>query len=64
MRWNYICVLVDLYNREIIGYSTGEHKTAEPVKEAFQRMEGSLGEIRLFHMDRGMNSKIRQQKNC
>ena len=24
--WNYICVLVDLYNREIIGYSAGEHK--------------------------------------
>ena len=22
--WNYICVLVDLYNREIIGYSAGE----------------------------------------
>ena len=22
--WNYLCVLVDLYNREIIGYSAGE----------------------------------------
>lgn len=21
--WNYICVLVDLFNREIIGYSVG-----------------------------------------
>ena len=23
-RWNYICVLVGLFNREIIGYSAGE----------------------------------------
>ena len=22
MSWNYICVLVDLFNREIIGYSS------------------------------------------
>lgn len=24
--WNYICVLVDLFNREIIGYSAGKNK--------------------------------------
>ena len=52
-RWNYICVLVDLFNREIIGYSAGEHKTAELVKEAFQSVDGSLNDIRLFHTDRG-----------
>ena len=33
--WNYICVLIDLFNREIVGYSAGEHKTAELVKQAF-----------------------------
>lgn len=27
-KWHYICVLVDLYNREIIGYSAGPQKTA------------------------------------
>ena len=32
--WDYICVLVDLSNREIIGYSAGQHKTAELVREA------------------------------
>lgn len=31
-RWNYICVLIDLFNREIIGYSAGEHKTAATPK--------------------------------
>lgn len=55
--WNYICILVDLYNREIIGYSTGEHKTAELVKKAFQRVEGNLADIRLFHTDRGNEFK-------
>ena len=56
-RWNYICVLVDLFNREIIGYSAGEYKTAELVKEAFQSVEGSLEDIRLFHTDRGNEFK-------
>ena len=55
--WNYICILVDLYNREITGYSAGEHKTAELVKEAFQSVEGSLEDIRLFHTDRGNEFK-------
>lgn len=56
-KWNYICVLVDLFNREIIGYSAGEHKTAELVKEAFQSVEGSLKEIHIFHTDRGNEFK-------
>ena len=30
-RWAYICVLQDLYNKEIIGYSVGKSKTAELV---------------------------------
>lgn len=59
MNWNDICVLVDLYNREIIGYSAGEHKTAELVKAAFQSVKGSLEEIRLFHTDRGNEFKNR-----
>jgi transposase InsO family protein len=58
-KWNYICVLVDLFNREIIGYSAGEHKTAELVREAFQSVEGSLEDIRLFHTDRGNEFKNR-----
>lgn len=58
-KWNYICVLVDLFNREIIGYSAGEHKTAELVKEAFQSVKGSLKEIHIFHTDRGNEFKNR-----
>ena len=31
-KWNYICLMIDLYNREIIGYSTGANKDAQLVK--------------------------------
>jgi hypothetical protein len=27
-KWHYICVFVDLFNREIVGFSTGENKDA------------------------------------
>lgn len=57
LKWNYICVLVDLFNREIIGYSAGEHKTAQLVKQAFQSVKGSLEGIHLFHTDRGNEFK-------
>lgn len=39
MRWNYICVLVDLFNREIIGYSTGASKDSGLVFKAFSRVK-------------------------
>ena len=57
LKWNYVCVLVDLFNREIIGYSAGEHRSAELVKQAFQSVEGNLEEIKLFHTDRGNEFK-------
>lgn len=55
--WNYICVLVDLFNREIIGFSAGKHKTASLVKQAFQSVTGNLGDIHIFHTDRGNEFK-------
>ena len=57
MNWNYICVLVDLFNREIIGYSVGPHKTAKLVKQAFMTVRGSLEKINIFHTDRGNEFK-------
>ncbi|PLT79279.1 MULTISPECIES: IS3 family transposase [Lachnospiraceae] len=57
MNWNYICVLVDLFNREIIGYSAGPHKTAKLVKQAFMTVSGSLEKINIFHTDRGNEFK-------
>ena len=57
MNWNYICVLVDLFNREIIGWSAGARKTASLVKEAFSKVESNLNEIQIFHTDRGNEFK-------
>lgn len=57
MNWNYICVLVDLFNREIIGYSAGPHKTAKLVKQTFMTVSGSLEKINIFHTDRGNEFK-------
>ena len=51
MQWNYICVLIDLFNREIIGYSTGRNKDAQLVSRAFASVKGNLSKISIFHTD-------------
>lgn len=56
-RWNYICVLVDLFNREIIGYSAGTNKDAILVSRAFSRVDVKLEKIQIFHTDRGNEFK-------
>lgn len=59
-RWNYICVFVDLFNREIIGFSAGPNKDAAPlVARAFASVQGDLRQIQLFHTDRGSEFKNR-----
>jgi transposase InsO family protein len=52
-KWHYLCLLIDIFNREIIGYSIGAKKTAELVIEAFMSSSVNLTNIRLFHTDRG-----------
>lgn len=52
-KWQYICILLDLHNREIIGFSSGEHKNAELVKTAFASVKTNLFQIQMFHTDRG-----------
>lgn len=55
--WHYLCVLVDLFNREIIGYSSGPNKDAELVKKAFSTVQTNLSQIKIFHTDRGNEFK-------
>src|SRR5699024_5010780 len=52
-KWHYICLLVDLYNREIIGHSAGPQKTAALVQRAFASVPYNLNQLGLFHTDRG-----------
>jgi len=56
-KWNYICILIDLYNREIIGYSAGKNKSSELVLEAFKKVKYPLESINIFHTDRGNEFK-------
>ncbi len=59
-RWHYICVLVDLFNREIIGHSAGPNKDAVLISRAFATVECDLRQIQWFHTDRG--SEFKNQK--
>lgn len=52
-KWNYVCLLLDLFNRQIIGYSAGIHKDAELVYDAFATVDTDLRNIQMFHTDRG-----------
>ncbi|KZE15727.1 transposase [Priestia aryabhattai] len=56
-KWSYICVFVDLFNREIIGYSVGANKDALLVYRAFASIKANLHQIQLFHTDRGNEFK-------
>ncbi len=56
-KWHYICAILDLYNREIIGYSSGPQKDAALVQKAFASVGGNLEDLELFHTDRGSEFK-------
>ncbi|MCM3390740.1 IS3 family transposase (plasmid) [Ureibacillus chungkukjangi] len=52
-KWHYVCLFVDLFNREIIGHSAGPNKTAALVYQALASIKGNLHNIKMFHTDRG-----------
>src|SRR5690554_838480 len=56
-QWNYVCFLIDLYNREIVGHSAGKHKDAALVQHAFANVKHPLETVKIFHTDRGSEFK-------
>ena len=56
-KWNYICTIIDLYNREIVGYAASKNKDAKLVKKAINSINYDLSKIILFHADRGNEFK-------
>lgn len=52
-KWHYVCLFVDLFNREIIGFSAGENKTADLVYQAIASIQANLYDVKMFHTDRG-----------
>jgi transposase InsO family protein len=55
--WRYLCLLLDLCGRKIIGSAVGNKKDAKLVETAFYTVEADLREIKLFHTDRGSEYK-------
>lgn len=51
--WHYICLIVDLFNREIISHNSSPHKNAALGKQYFSTIQRPLSKICLFHTDRG-----------
>lgn len=53
--WIYLAVVLDLYNREVIGYAMGKKIDAELTKQALANAMGRQGvkEGLIFHSDRG-----------
>lgn len=51
--WAYLCLAIDLWNREIIGWSVSRHKTAQLVRDALYSIPYPLDRINIFHSDRG-----------
>ena len=51
--WNYVRLLVDPCNREIVGHSAVPRRNARPVKSAFATLSFPISDIEVFHTDRG-----------
>ena len=56
-KWCYICLLIELSHREIIGYAAGKSKDAELVKSAWLNVKKDIRDICIFHTDRGSEFK-------
>lgn len=52
-KWNYVCTIVDLHNREILASACGPEKSAELVKRTFAKIKVNLENFEYFHTDRG-----------
>lgn len=56
-KWHYVCLIIDLFNREIIGHCAGKYKDSNLVFKAFSKINHPLQNIEIFHTDRGNEFK-------
>ncbi len=52
-KWNYICLFVDVFNRQIVGQGVGRKKNAELVYKTLKGTKVDLKKIKIFHSDSG-----------
>ena len=50
--WAYVCLIIDLFNREIVGHSASYHKDVHLVVSAFSSIRYDLNFVDIFHSDR------------
>ncbi len=50
--WNYVCLLVDLYNREVVSHSAGPKKDARLARSAFATLSFPISDVEVFRTDR------------
>jgi len=55
--WHYLCLLLDLCGRKILGSAVGNRKDAKLVETAFYSVQTDLRQINIFHTDRGSEFK-------
>ena len=55
--WHYLCLLLDLCGRKILGSAVGHRKDAKLVETAFYSVQADLRQINIFHTDRGSEFK-------
>ena len=56
-KWHYLCLLLDLCGRKILGSAISSQKNARLVETAFYSVDADLRQINLFHTDRGSEFK-------
>jgi transposase InsO family protein len=56
-QWRYICLLLDLCGRKILGSAVGNKKDAKLVETAFYSVQTDLRQFNIFHTDRGSEFK-------
>ena len=56
-KWHYLCLLIDLCGRKILGSAVGTQKNARLVESALYSVQTDLRQINLFHTDRGSEFK-------
>jgi transposase InsO family protein len=56
-KWHYLCLLLDLCGRKILGSAVGNQHNAKLVETAFYSIQADLRQIKLFHTDRGSEFK-------
>ena len=52
-KWHYLCPILDLCGRKLLGWSVGINKTAELVQKALYKLNIDLRKIKILHTDQG-----------